>query len=174
MTSPCSSLTLLLPELWRFALRLSQHREGAQVLVQQTCVLALERLPQWPNDTPPLPWLYSILYGLWARDLAEQASLDDGDANDAPELPALQDGFELGDDADDTDRFRQVVEAVSALPPSQRVVMLLVAVEGLSYREASEVLDVPIDTLLSRLSRARLTIGARFAAPLHKGHQHAA
>jgi RNA polymerase sigma-70 factor (ECF subfamily) len=57
---------------------------------------------------------------------------------------------------------RQVISAVEALPDAQRVVMVLVAIEGLSYREAAEVLDVPIGTVMSRLSRARLTIGQQF------------
>jgi RNA polymerase sigma-70 factor (ECF subfamily) len=59
----------------------------------------------------------------------------------------------------------QIVSAVERLPETQRVVMLLVAVEGLSYKEAAEVLDVPIGTIMSRLARARQTIGALFGAP---------
>ena len=58
---------------------------------------------------------------------------------------------------------RQVINAVEALPHAQRVVMVLVAIEGLSYREAADVLDVPIGTVMSRLSRARLTIGQQFS-----------
>ncbi len=50
-----------------------------------------------------------------------------------------------------------------SLPDAQRVVMLLVAVEGLSYREAAEILEIPIGTVMSRLSRARLSIGAQFS-----------
>jgi RNA polymerase sigma-70 factor (ECF subfamily) len=56
----------------------------------------------------------------------------------------------------------QIIDAVSRLPEAQRVVMLLVAVEGLSYSEAAEVLDVPLGTVMSRLSRARQAIGAHF------------
>ncbi len=56
----------------------------------------------------------------------------------------------------------QVIRAVQQLPEAQRIVMLLVAVEGLSYSEAAEVLDVPIGTIMSRLSRARQAIGALF------------
>lgn len=52
--------------------------------------------------------------------------------------------------------------AVEQLPEAQRLVMLLVAVEGLSYRETADVLSVPIGTVMSRLSRARLSIGERF------------
>jgi RNA polymerase sigma-70 factor (ECF subfamily) len=57
----------------------------------------------------------------------------------------------------------QIVEAVQRLPDAQRVVMLLVAVEGLSYQEAAQTLGVPIGTVMSRLSRARQTIGALFS-----------
>jgi len=56
----------------------------------------------------------------------------------------------------------QIVAAVERLPEAQRVVMLLVAVEGLSYKEAAEVLDVPIGTIMSRLARARQAIGVIF------------
>jgi RNA polymerase sigma-70 factor (ECF subfamily) len=56
----------------------------------------------------------------------------------------------------------EIIAAVERLPEAQRIVMLLVAVEGLSYSEAAEVLGVPIGTIMSRLSRARQTIGAQF------------
>ena len=57
---------------------------------------------------------------------------------------------------------RQVINAVESLPEAQRAVMLLVAVEGLSYREAASVLDVPIGTVMSRLARARISVGQKF------------
>jgi RNA polymerase sigma-70 factor (ECF subfamily) len=57
----------------------------------------------------------------------------------------------------------QIVKAVQRLPEAQRVVMLLVGVEGLSYKEAAEALGVPIGTIMSRLSRARQAIGALFS-----------
>ena len=56
----------------------------------------------------------------------------------------------------------QIIAAVQRLPAVQRDVIVLVAVEGLSYKEAADVLDVPIGTVMSRLSRARRTIGALF------------
>ncbi len=57
----------------------------------------------------------------------------------------------------------EIVRAVQQLPDTQRVVMLLVAVEGLSYEEAAKVLDVPVDTITNRLSRARQAIGSVFS-----------
>ena len=59
--------------------------------------------------------------------------------------------------------------AVEKLPEAQRTVMLLVAVEGLSYREAAIVLDVPIGTVMSRLARARFTIGESFGTGMPGG-----
>lgn len=55
---------------------------------------------------------------------------------------------------------RQIVSAVEQLPEAHRMVLLLIAVEGLTYNEAAEVLDVPIGTVMSRLARARQAIGA--------------
>jgi RNA polymerase sigma-70 factor (ECF subfamily) len=84
----------------------------------------------------------------WTEDLA--ATLVDSAAVD-PETNALH---------------QQVIAAVAQLPDAQRAVMLLVAVEGLSYKEAAEALDVPVGTVMSRLARARLTIGQAFGARL--------
>jgi RNA polymerase sigma-70 factor, ECF subfamily len=67
-----------------------------------------------------------------------------------------------------------VISAVEALPSAQRVVMLLVGVEGFSCSEASDVLGVPIGTVMSRLARARVAIGARFATRSSKDITHAA
>jgi RNA polymerase sigma-70 factor (ECF subfamily) len=80
----------------------------------------------------------------WSQELVESVA-DPAACN--PEMHAL---------------YQQIVSAVENLPDAQRTVMLLVAVEGLSYREAAEVLEVPIGTVMSRLARARLTIGESF------------
>jgi RNA polymerase sigma-70 factor (ECF subfamily) len=58
----------------------------------------------------------------------------------------------------------QILSAVERLPEAQRIVMLLVTVEGLTYNEAAKVLDVPIGTIMSRLARARQAIGSLFDA----------
>jgi len=165
MNALAPHLTTLLPKLWRFAVRLTRHHEDAQDLVQRTCVRALERQHQWRADTNPLSWLYAILHSIWLNELnsrrlrrVDSLTRDDGEE----EIDVVDDAAA---DPETSLFYRQVVAAVDALPEAQRVVMLLVAVEGLSYREASDVLEVPIGTVMSRLSRARLTIGGRFANP---------
>ena len=68
----------------------------------------------------------------------------------------------LREDTERTGHERANHPRVQQLPEAQRIVMLLIAVEGLSYSEAAEVLDVPNGTIVSRLSRARQAIGALF------------
>jgi RNA polymerase sigma-70 factor (ECF subfamily) len=165
MNALAPHLTTLLPKLWRFAVRLTRHHEDAQDLVQRACVRALERQHQWRADSSPLSWLYAIVHSIWlneldSRRLRRVTSLNH---NDDEEIDVVDDAAA---DPETALFYRQVVTAVNALPEAQRVVMLLVAIEGLSYREASDVLEVPIGTVMSRLSRARLTIGQRFASPL--------
>lgn len=171
MSQLAPQLPMLLPRLWRFALRLARHREDAQDLVQRTCVRALERQHQWNPETPALPWLYAIVHSIWlneldARRLRVVGQLDSDEAHQVADPNSA--------DPETSLLYRQVVGAVEALPPAQRVVMLLVAVEGFSYREASDVLGVPIGTVMSRLSRARLTIGERFAMRPPKENSNAA
>lgn len=157
-------LPALLPRLWRFALRLAADRHDAEDLVQRTCVRALERRHQLQPGTATLSWLFSILHSVWlnevrARQIRRHGSIQwSEDLADTvadptagnPEMSALS---------------QQIIAEVEKLPDAQRAVMLLVAVEGLSYREAATVLDVPIGTVMSRLARARLTIGAFFGLP---------
>lgn len=159
-----TELPSLLPRLWRFALRLTANTHDAEDLVQRACVRALEKRHQFVAGTSALSWLFSIIHSIWLNELRAQklrsrynAPLDDemaetlADPNAKdPEVNALH---------------RQLIAAVDALPDAQRSVMLLVAAEGMSYNEAADVLGIPIGTVMSRLSRARLTIGLAFGQP---------
>jgi RNA polymerase sigma-70 factor (ECF subfamily) len=154
-------LPALLPRLWRFALRLAGDRHDAEDLVQRACVRALERRHQLQPGTSTLSWLFSIVHSVWLNELRARQIRNHG---------GMQWNEELADTVADPAAcspemyalHQQIISAVEKLPEAQRTVMLLVAVEGLSYREAAAVLDVPIGTVMSRLSRARLTIGQSF------------
>lgn len=151
----------LLPRLWRFALRVTGDRHDAEDLVQRACVRALERQHQWQPGTSMLSWMYSIVHSVWinelrARQVRQRASMDWSDEM----AETVADPGALDPEADAL--HRQVIAAVDALPEAQRTVMLLVAIEGFSYREAAEVLEVPIGTVMSRLARARVIIGRTF------------
>jgi RNA polymerase sigma-70 factor (ECF subfamily) len=154
-------LPALLPRLWRFALRLAGDRHDAEDLVQRACVRALERRHQLQPGTSTLSWLFSIVHSVWLNELRARQIRNHG---------GMQWNEELADTVADPAAcspemyalHQQIISAVEKLPEAQRTVMLLVAVEGLSYREAAAVLDVPIGTVMSRLARARLTIGQSF------------
>jgi RNA polymerase sigma-70 factor (ECF subfamily) len=158
-----SMLIEMLPRLWAFALRLCGDRHDAEDLVQRACVRALERSHQLQPNTAPISWLFSIVHSTWINELRARSVRG--------RLNTVWDDDFLETIADPAARTpeqhvmnRQIVGAVHQLPEAQRTVMLLVAVEGLSYNEAAEILDVPIGTVMSRLSRARQAIGALFGS----------
>ena len=155
------ALPALLPRLWRFALRLTGDRHAAEDLVQRACVRGLERRHQLQPGTSPHSWMFSIVHSVWlnevrARQIRQRASMQWTD--DLAETVADESSANPERDA----LHRQIIQAVEKLPDAQRAVMLLVAVEGLSYREAAEALGIPLGTVMSRLARARLTIGQAF------------
>ncbi|MET0383956.1 MAG: RNA polymerase sigma factor [Burkholderiaceae bacterium] len=159
-----TELPALLPRLWRFALRLTGDRHDAEDLVQRACVRALERQHQLRPGTSSLSWMFSIVHSVWLNELRARRVRD---------RTSLQWTEELAETIADPDAadpemgslYRQLMAAVNALPDAQRAVMILISIEGLNYREAAEILDIPIGTVMSRLARARLTIGARFRRP---------
>jgi RNA polymerase sigma-70 factor (ECF subfamily) len=134
-------------------LRISGDRHDAEDLVQRACVRALERAHQLQPGTAPLSWMFSIVQSTWINELRSRSVRS-------------RSGIEWHDDfletvADPTARTpeqhvmnAQIVQAVQRLPETQRIVMLLVGVEGLSYNEAAQTLGVPVGTIMSRLSRA--------------------
>ena len=153
-------LPQLLPRLWRFAFRLTRNSADAEDLVQRTCVRGLERRAQWQPGTVLLSWLFSIMHSIWLNELRAQKRRREGSLSDFD----IEDTAFVENTSDPEHRMlcKQIVEAVELLPDAQRTVMLLVAVEGFGYREAAEMLEIPVGTVMSRLARARATVGARF------------
>src|ERR1700712_1127960 len=156
-----SMLPEMLPRLWAFALRISGDRHDAEDLVQRACLRALERAHQLQPDTAPLSWMFSIVHSTWinelrARSVRKRSSMEWDD-------DFLENIADPVDKSPETQLMHgRIISAVERLPEAQRVVMLLVAVEGLSYQAAADVLEVPIGTVMSRLSRARQAVGAQF------------
>ncbi|MBN3854789.1 RNA polymerase sigma factor [Paraburkholderia sp. Ac-20340] len=154
-------LPSMLPRLSTFALRISGDQHDAEDLVQRACVRALERVHQLHAGTSPLSWMFAIVQSTWlneirARGVRSRAGMewDEGLLETVPDPSAST--------PEEQAMNGQIIRAVQQLPETQRVVMLLVALEGLSYSEAAKVLDVPVGTIMSRLSRARQTISALF------------
>jgi RNA polymerase sigma-70 factor (ECF subfamily) len=139
-----------IPALRRYARALTRDAEIADDLVQDTLVRAL-RSEHLFHGGDIRSWLYTILTNLnrnRLRSLARRPTISPIDENDAP-------------DASSPDAGRRDIErALADLAEEQRSALLLVALEGLSYREVAEVQGVPIGTVMSRLARARMQIKA--------------
>jgi RNA polymerase sigma-70 factor, ECF subfamily len=140
-----------IPGLRRFATSLLRgDRERADDLVQDTLERALSRWHLRRAGGNLRGWLYAILYN---RFLSDQQRLrrrgPHGALSEDAEIPGIAGG------QDSALEHRDLLRAFSTLPEEQRSVLLLIAVEDLSYEEAAQVLGVPIGTVMSRLSRAR-------------------
>lgn len=149
-------LIAALPRLRRFARSLTGNRQDGDDLMQTTVERTLER--GLPEGVEALPWLFKICKNLWIDEQrAKAVRVRAARTHALDEEPAISGEAvataELG--------LREVERALAELPPEQRAVVSLVAVEGLSYREAAEVLETPIGTVMSRLARARATLADR-------------
>jgi RNA polymerase sigma-70 factor (ECF subfamily) len=150
-----------LARLWRYGLLLSGARDVADDLVQATCVRAIERADQFQPGTRLDRWLFSILRSIWLNELRSRRVREGGGFVDAGEALVVDGAQEI-----ETNIFAaQVLKEVGGLPEAQRETVLLVYVEGFSYREAAEVLATPIGTVMSRLAAARLALGKLQTAP---------
>jgi RNA polymerase sigma-70 factor, ECF subfamily len=147
-------LVTLLPRLRRFARALSRNADDADDLVQVAVERALQRLDQWRPGTRLDSWMFGIIRNAW---IDETRSRRRRDRVFAPE--AL--GETVADAASEAHIQRlSLAAAMERLPDEQRLAVALVLVEGLAYKEAAEVLDVPIGTVTSRLARGREALEA--------------
>jgi RNA polymerase sigma-70 factor (ECF subfamily) len=140
----------LLPRMRRFATGLAGQQADADDLCQMTVERALANSGKWQEGTRLDSWIYRIMRNLWIDEqrarsrrtqtfVAEDAGLSVG-ADGSQEA-----SVELGN----------VDRALATLPDDQREAVLLVMVEGFSYREAAEIVGCPVGTLNSRLVRGR-------------------
>jgi RNA polymerase sigma-70 factor (ECF subfamily) len=145
-----SELPALVPRLRRYAYALCQSSALADDLVQSACERALAQSSLWTPGTRLDAWLFRIIRNCWIDGVRRAR------------VQAEVESTEMGDGVVDGERhaigrveFGQIAERIEALPWEQREVLLLVCVDDLSYREAAEILNVPIGTVMSRLARAR-------------------
>ena len=147
----------LLPRLRRFARTLTRHPQDADDLVQLAVERALTRSKQWRPDSSLANWMLAIVRNAW---IDETRSRRRRDAVLVPENEAA----EVGDTGTDRDiEWWSIQSALDGLPEEQRLAVALVLVEGLSYREAAQVMEVPIGTLTSRLARGRMALQSMLA-----------
>src|SRR5262245_39289383 len=141
--------------LWLYALIPPRHSVLPKDLVQATALRALERSSQFVVGTRLDRWLFSILRSIWLNQLRAQrvrtghGLLDAEDVLVAEGVEQIETNILAG----------QVLKQAMGLPEAQRETLLLVYVEGFTYQEAANVLDVPIGTVMSRLATVRLKLG---------------
>jgi RNA polymerase sigma-70 factor, ECF subfamily len=141
---------MTIPALRRYARALTRDAEAADDLVQDTLVRAL-RSEHLFHGGDIRSWLYTILTNLnrnRLRSLARRPTLMALGDDDAPDMAGPEAGA------------RDIERALASLVEDQRSALLLVVLEGLTYREVAEIQGVPIGTVMSRLARARAQIKA--------------
>lgn len=152
MTDATQQMVALLPRLRRFAYALTGSKADGDDLVQASCEKALRALHQWTDGTRLDSWMYRIMQNAWIDQKRAQSRRAESVAFD--QVPELV-GRDGRDDMDSRMVLDQVRRAMMELPKDQSVVLALVTVEGLSYQEAADVLELPIGTVMSRLARGR-------------------
>jgi RNA polymerase sigma-70 factor (ECF subfamily) len=150
-----TEMLTLLPRLRRMARVLAWEPADADDLTQLTVERALARRDQWRPGTRLDSWMFRIMRNAWIDEVRTRkrhgsvlAPPEHGALAADPGAPSLE--ARLGASA--------VERALDALPEDQRIAVALVLIEGLSYQEAADSLEVPMGTLTSRLARGRATL----------------
>jgi RNA polymerase sigma-70 factor (ECF subfamily) len=155
----CVALAELLPRLRRFGVALTGSIADADELVQDACERAIRRAGQLRDGARLDAWLYGIMRNRWMDEVRWRRIRRHEDIEAASEVPG-EDGQRMSDARMTLDAVRR---AMAGLPEEQRAVLILVCVDGLSYKEAANVLGVAIGTVMSRLSRGRRALHAVLA-----------
>ncbi len=151
-------ITRVYPRLWRYCVAICKSREDGGDLAQAACLRAIEKQDQFEPGTAFDKWIFTIAKRVWLNELRSQKVrrgsglilVEDADLPD--NKPSSETNIFAG----------EVLSEVMALPEAQRETVLLVYVEGFSYKDTAAILDIPIGTVMSRLAAARKTIASRF------------
>jgi RNA polymerase sigma-70 factor, ECF subfamily len=138
-----------IPRLRRYARALTGERSAADDLVQDTLERALSRFHLWRRGSDLRAWLFTIMHNIYVNQVRSRVRHPHESLENEPRAETAQarepDWLEL----------RDLDDALARLPNEQRAVLLLVGLEEFTYVEAARVLDIPIGTVMSRLSRGR-------------------
>ena len=153
--SDAESIVELIPRLRRYARALAGDRTAADDLVQDTLERSWSKLHLYRRGTDLRAWMFTIMHNIFVNQLRAMR----------PSIPLEDEMPELTQPARETDTLvlRDLDSAIRRLPPEQREVLLLVALEEMSYEEAADTLGIPIGTVMSRLARAREKLRAMMA-----------
>ena len=143
------------PRLRRYAHALARNTADADDLTQAAVERALRSRAQWEPGTRLDSWLYRIMRNLWIDTVRSRGRKED---LHAPVEEAERIGEDPRSGIEASIDLRKVMAAMQRLPDEQREVIALILVEGLGYRECSEILGLPLGTVSSRLVRGRMAL----------------
>lgn len=150
MADICRKIEEEIPRLRRYARALTRDVNAADDLVQDCLTRALSKVHLWQKGTDLRAWLFTILHNQYVnhvRRAVREGSAVGLSASEPLLTTAPNQGKRL--------ELRDLERAIAKLPEEQRAVLLLVGLEGMRYEEVAAVLDVPVGTIRSRLSRGR-------------------
>jgi RNA polymerase sigma-70 factor (ECF subfamily) len=150
-------VTKVYPRIWRYALSLTGSRNEADDLAQAASLRAIERADQFEPDTKLDRWIFRIAHNLWVSEMRRQ-KVRRGNGLVGIDLVEIVDPRQS---AEMKAERRELLQAVLHLPEAQRQTVVLVYVEGHSYRDAAMILDVPVGTVMSRLAAARTNLSQK-------------
>lgn len=139
------------PRLWRYSVALTGRRDWADDLAQATCLRALEKADLFTAGTKLDRWIFRMAQRLWLNELRARKVRTGGGLVPVEDVPLMDPRAETEMNI----QAREVLSQVQALPDAQRQAVFLVYVEGYSYKEAAEMMEIPIGTVMSRLAGAR-------------------
>ncbi|HPZ81599.1 MAG TPA: sigma-70 family RNA polymerase sigma factor [Candidatus Atribacteria bacterium] len=148
-----------LASLFRTALRMTRNREDAEDLVQETVTKAFAAFDRFERGTNFRAWIFRILTNTYinnyyrVRDRRNIPSLEEMEEESF--FQPVAEGITPEEALLNSLTKDDIIEAIEALPVEFRAVVVLVLVEGFSYKEAAEILDIPMGTVMSRLWRGR-------------------
>lgn len=147
----------LLPRLRRFCMAIARGQDAGDDLCQATIERALSRAGQFEHGTRLDSWMFRIAQNIMI-DQARRTKTRGVEIDVDDTLPLIgDDGVQIVEGRSDLERARA---AMAMLPDEQRALLALVVVDGKSYKDASDILGIPMGTVMSRLSRARRAIDA--------------
>lgn len=150
MPSVLTEIEVVIPQLYRYAFALLRNRADADDLVNATLLRALDKLHTRQEEGNLRAWIFAIMHNLHvsrrhrAQYRSESFPIDDADNTDM--VPAPKEAHA---------RLEDVVRALDRLPEDQRIVVLLVSIEDLSYAETAYVTNAPIGTVMHQLAYGR-------------------
>jgi RNA polymerase sigma-70 factor (ECF subfamily) len=145
-----------IPDLRRFARALERNRTAADDLVQETLERAIKKMHLYQPSGPFIGWLNTIMRNIFVDRVRRRKLNASTSLGEAPRNEPYQNENQV-----DRIVLKELRVAVDALPVEQKQVLLMIAVDGLSYDDAARRLGVPLGTIRSRLFRARANLQSR-------------